>query len=1339
MSPSPSHHDDDVIGDSARQAIHALRGYAYQLYASAIAWLELRDDAELHLEVAEDYAIATKAALNAVQVKDTAASGAVTLASHDVVTFLDSFVQLTLSNPSRTVFCRYLSTAPIGRERDASLRSGDQGSLTYWRNAAVGADVVPLRAALANGSLTQQTRDFFAGLNDGQFRNEVLRRVQWDCGAPNLEGVREELDQLLIPFGWDHARIPADEARRLSGPILERLLVTCTQKGHRRLSRADLKVLVDSHTRVSVSRTEAERLMAQSSGPFSGVRRLMLDEQLGMPTVLATRDDLRKTLTATMKHHGVALILGSSGMGKTIAARLAARAIEGRWAILDLRDLDAGAAVARLRESLGELSEPGLRGVLIDDVNQLDQPHAIRAFAQLLHAMRRRDLLACATLYTRPSVRAMGELGIATTALTEVPNLTIHEVEAMVRDAGGDPEIWAAPIHRRSDGGHPQLVQASIIGLSARGWSEAELASLAPTGGGLADVTDERVATRARLVGSVPDASRALLYRLSLAIGRFDRRTALALSTLDPPIANPGEALDPLIGPWIDAAIEGEYRMSPLLYRAGQDMFDEATVCAIHKTFSEAIMAPKVLDPEQVSAAYVHGLAGRAEEALNKIAMGIIGADAEIQKRVSRYMVSLRLTQTKRPIFPENALVSGLLRLAQLIVCLYTASDEEIAKVWGALWHEKDGAALDGSSARFETLILSKILFSDRTSRAIPDWFELLMRLDTLGREDEHIAELIREMESPRKLKSAPTVTGTLFMAQAGWISSVAALVALFDRLDATDAETRDRLLAEYSRVPSEFALLINNAWVAESHAGTLDAEAAVEGFRHISAMAQRWGYGSLAARAEIAVAIMQDEYSKNSEAALATLAVGADRLGHADHFRRAAAKVLYRRDDYADALAEMEALDPDYATTDYIERTYLCREAGICAMHLKRFADANGWFGEGRKAAANVEAVSFRPMTIGLRADAAYAAYRDGDRQQAFAELTRALTEVETLLPLSSLRETHCYKVLGHMLLSIDNDACHDFDGMIEGLDLLPPGCCSNPEPNEGIKDLPQAPPDSLWYLLADAANRFHIDAGISEMLRARVGDKPIITMEMRLREGSVSAAIELQDDAALCEALRHWVDLRVYLPPRFDAIKAGGLLEPLREPIPEASPEQLVSELARDAAEDVVFAHCAFRILGERFTPLASLTAMWGEHLSGDYPGSEFLNSVCNPKAPIEEARLVYAQILGEIAQGTRFGPQDLLLATVRLIERVSRLPSFKREAAVSIDRWIAVQWDQMIASQRFALRTPALTVPAIERALMRPAGLSRAVAVALAAEPAIGSLLSPEFRAFLSQVAS
>lgn len=92
-------------GDPRRQAVAALRGYAYQLYVSALAWVRLGPGERLYLEVAEDYAITTRAALEAVQVKDTPDS-ALTLRSAGVLQTIDAFVDLVARNPNFRVRLR---------------------------------------------------------------------------------------------------------------------------------------------------------------------------------------------------------------------------------------------------------------------------------------------------------------------------------------------------------------------------------------------------------------------------------------------------------------------------------------------------------------------------------------------------------------------------------------------------------------------------------------------------------------------------------------------------------------------------------------------------------------------------------------------------------------------------------------------------------------------------------------------------------------------------------------------------------------------------------------------------------------------------------------------------------------------------------------------------------------------------------------------------------------------------------------------------------------------------------------------------------------------------------
>ena len=140
--------DTPPVGEIERQAINALRGYAYQVAVSALAWLDLDETSRLYLEVAEDYATVAEDALHATQVKDTAASGPVTLQTESVREAIRAFVAELVANPERAVKLRYLTTSPIGTERRLSDRPNEEAGLAYWRKAATGADIGPLRSIL---------------------------------------------------------------------------------------------------------------------------------------------------------------------------------------------------------------------------------------------------------------------------------------------------------------------------------------------------------------------------------------------------------------------------------------------------------------------------------------------------------------------------------------------------------------------------------------------------------------------------------------------------------------------------------------------------------------------------------------------------------------------------------------------------------------------------------------------------------------------------------------------------------------------------------------------------------------------------------------------------------------------------------------------------------------------------------------------------------------------------------------------------------------------------------------------------------------------------------------
>lgn len=531
---------DDPAGDPKRQAIASLRGYVYQLYASALAWVDLRQGQQLYLEVAEDYATLANEVLQGVQVKDTAQSGSLTINSEDVRDAIDAFVDLIERNPSFDVVFRFLSTSEIGRERSVEDRVEGESVLLYWRQAAAGADVAPLRAALKRADLSERVKKYIEARNDEALREDLVRKIHWDCGRPELGELKADLEALLVEFGSERFQIAPSESRALPAIVIAKTLDTVVGPLPRRLTRADLLEVCEQHTRVSVPKATLNAMMQQLSATLSGASfselptqgLLEAEAELSMPNGITLRQRLVDEARERLQDGKLLFLTGGTGVGKTLVARLIARSTTKPWYVLDLRDTSASECARRLQSALGLLSELLPAGLILDDLNDTENHAVVQALERLIRALRRQDAPCLVTSYRAPSTGLLDRLSAGTEAVMAVPNLGEEEVGELVAAAGGDQETWKTPVYLYGGKGHPQLVRALLAGLRSRGWPAAELATLATVTDGNPDVEAARSAVRRRLTEVLQDEPRRLLYRASLLIGRFSRSLVLHLAAI---------------------------------------------------------------------------------------------------------------------------------------------------------------------------------------------------------------------------------------------------------------------------------------------------------------------------------------------------------------------------------------------------------------------------------------------------------------------------------------------------------------------------------------------------------------------------------------------------------------------------------------------------------------------------------------------------------------------------------------------------------------------------------------------------------------------------------------
>ncbi len=705
---------------------------------------------------------------------------------------------------------------------------------------------------------------------------------------------------------------------------------------------------------------------------------------------------------------------GGTGCGKTTLARLATRAEGSPWCILDLRDNSAEQIAQRLDFSLSALGTSDYRGLILDDLNEIEAPSARRAFGRFLSALRRHDMLCLITAYRQPSSRALSELGLDAHAHLAVPNLSLPEITAIVLAAGGDGDGWSEAVRRAGAWGHPQFVQALISGLHRRGWPAEELKNLlsfSPS----ADIDAERRAARNRIVSILPAETGKLLYRISILFGRFDRSLALSVGAIDPAVPEPGAQLDQLIGPWVELTALRDMRLSPLLENAGAEVLTPAETKRVHETAAQHILGGRSVSIDKVDFGFLHALLGEQEWLLMRLAYNVITTSTETRRQLSEWMGSLRRHRFDQRIFPNGRMaVSIFLRLAQFLVIAADARSNAIQNCWLTLQAELAEIEDAEVRERLEYMILAKALFTQEAIAYLPDTVGLMLRFATLSDLDPEWRAML-DQRTPSADGRTHSILGTFFISYALRMPSVPDLQRAFDTLETATPEQRAALLDDVSEMPGDAGYVVNHAWVEESKRQTPDWQAHLAAYGRMAGQALSWGYRDLSIRCHIARGIILDEYLNDPDAALRALDDAEEIIGADPVLDRARAKIFYRRKDHEAALrlfrenaAQMELREPT-------ARAYMLREAAISAAELGEWAEAREWFAAARQVASNAASANMKLMTIGLRADEALAAYQAGDVVAALNALDTALDEIAVVDPASSIAAGYRHRVIRH------------------------------------------------------------------------------------------------------------------------------------------------------------------------------------------------------------------------------------------------------------------------------------------------------------------------------------
>jgi hypothetical protein len=1276
--------DDTAMGpptipeqDVARQAVSALRGYVYQMYASALAWTKLGPDEILLLEVAEDFATVSSSALKLTQTGDTRGSGAITLRHPKVVAAINSFWRFQSANRGRTVRLEFLTTSPVGVESGSAFHLGRAG-LEHWRDAArAEADLTQLRSFLSTLALEADLAAWLRDAPDEEVRTRLLRGIRWECGEPPLAGLDQLLNDatanLCAPAG-----IPPSEARVLTNLMVLDLLRAAVQQDPQARSRTrpDLLRLMEESLYVSVPRSSPRPAPAAVLEPSLPTG---LDPIEAFPTApfAIDRSGVSSRIRVSTAEHGVTWLFGASGTGKTSLAAETARFTKAGWFIGDLSEAAVPDTARRLRDYTRALArQPRVSGVILDDLPPA-AAIAVRNELQLLRALLdRADAALIITTYRDPPPSLAGALGLAPSAIQRAPHFTREEVRDLIAKAGGDATFWTNPVYAFCGQGHPQLVAARIIGLQVRGWPKAEVLDGLPASTGPRDVAAEQEATRLRLRQQLPDTARQLAFRLSILAGDFDRRLAIDIAAATPPIAEPGLALDLLSGPWIEVRPGGRLRVSPLLANAGNESFSAAEKKVVHAAICDSLVGRRPFPGEQLTQLLLSAFASDHRPGLMTIAHAATntGSDAE---RLAQALFVFPLIRNDDWLYPEDPNLSRMLRVGQLKVAAGGQDADRILKIYHRLLLE----VADANEPQLQRSAAAFIVISAKASPLLPQqWFEIFRAFEA-GPLVEYVNS---EAATVPEMSVAPDVATAMFALRATSLNGLEELAELFDVLDGVDDADRHRYLNDLPEPYAGCRAIVQTAWLSSSQKSGFDAQDAVLRLTELQRRAEAWGEETLVLELICASAVMYAEYLDDKPNALRLLGEARTRWPASIRVRRELAKVNFSLGRFQEVIDQGGDI---VAAADPIDRAHVARELGVSAAHIGDFQAAITYLTIAEATANQTQ--SLAEAAVGFTADKAFVLWRSGDREGALTTMrTAAIAAAQ--LDQERPRAAYVVRVINLVARGMWQDL--DRPGWDRELPSLYGFASRTPTEWEG----PEPTLLSVWYLLAAVEDHLRLDLGLEADLIRETATGRILTYELleiprrflRALRAANSAAIAAQIDQYSSVTAYTLTDQAIEDMRIFD--EAGAL--PWDGLFDTAEPVQ------RKIAMHAILAAAAFGLIGagKDILPDLKVALAARDQTRGLVEHMPSGTITFDPNAALPARVLWSLAVLREARPDTT----DLFWATAWLWGWLSDT-IFPRDLFALISPGLGAKWLFIATEATFSLRSPAYSAPRIKAA--------------------------------------
>jgi tetratricopeptide (TPR) repeat protein len=1343
-----------VRGNPKREAVDSLRGYTYQIMAATLAWIELSTDSVLLLEVAEDFATLANDVLTAVQVKDTAQSGTITINSEGVKEAITAFVELATKNPNAKVSLRYLTTSEIGKEKNNSDRVNGQAFLKHWRIAASGGDVAPIKEKLLSHDFPDVVHQFIGEKVDEEIRNALLRRIHWIAGQPKYDELREEIEQRLVVLGRDKFNLNSGQSKKLISRLLHETLNRCINKDYkqRQLGLSDLYQVIDNETLVSVSAADArilqnvglQNLAAALAGQNNSGKSVATEEdyfirgnELPSSTSFVQRNDLKQKAATTLLEQGVLFLAGASGLGKSLLAREVARSVSQDFAVLDLRGVEEEALLTRLAKYSIHAFQYDHRTLILDDLNCFESSSVRARISSLLSRLSRSDRLTIFTCYRPPPISTLTSLGIEGDPILNLPYLSEKETEKLVELNGGDPIYWGKIAYHSGGQGHPQLTHAFVRGMATSHWPKTRFKAIVSSGFSSEDIDAERDAARRGLTTAFPEATRKLLYRLSLIIGRFDRQTAISLGEVAPKIDNAAERFDVLNGPWIESFGAKKFRVSPLAATAGTNMLTKQEVVAIHTAMAEHRLSVKSIRIPDLESAFGHALAASSESHLVQIANLIVIANQDVTKALSDQFMLLQVLRTDASVFNNSDTVNILLRLAQFKLLAAGTKPSDARECCSALLRELSLIKDPRSREITEIAVLAQIVCTMGAASIVPNWIH---HLEAFRKKCE-TEPMLQGLSIFSEVSSdwPGTAFEMMFTIGTAKINSVSSLEEVFVGLDRIGKEARSVWLGTESKVARDFSILVNGPWASESQLEVLNTSDALLRYERMRQMSISWDQLPLAVSCAAAQMALYDEHMKNPKEAYRIYEEMEAVYGELPLLLRAKAKVLSREGRNIEACDIYRQNLERIGTASTIDRAFALRDAAICAAEIEDWVQALEWFSNAKLAAEKADTSDMEVMAVGLLGDAAVANTKIGNYNDAVKCMLECLLLLKNKIDAaSSLNAGYCHRIARHATLwmvSVIEEENIQLGSQAAG---MLPGACSNYTPHRDAISRPLGHIDVTIYQLAGIEAFLGIDVGLASALAANSSMGVIPQFEYMLAGQTMISAVRRLDTDYFAKNFESYLTISEYTRQHSSHFKSSlDLFDPKRVPKSVLAIKDFDSDEVISLAEDAIVAFGLIAVFQSKCNLLITLQEKLASEIGADFVGCRVLKICRGQEIAGSDLYSQVASLVDLLVRDEQLVPDQVWIVGLRVFEWTQR-SVFQKIGIQLLSKWLRTRWIEILEEQTFRLSAPSVTVPVISSALLYSNDDEAFLAgLLLASEGATKHSLSPEYRIQLKKL--